>query len=139
MQLEVFALCDAATDQMGKLNILGAFDRVGGELPMVLPQCAVVLRIRWDRVDAGNHTLLLQFQDLRGIPLVPPLESQIGVPSMPAQLDSHAVNLVLNMQRLHVEREGKYVVMLRIDNIEIARIPLYVEDATPKEPNPHKQ
>ena len=28
MNIEAFLLCDAATDQQGKLNILGAFDNL---------------------------------------------------------------------------------------------------------------
>ena len=28
MEVEAFLLCDCATDQQGKLNILGAFDRL---------------------------------------------------------------------------------------------------------------
>ena len=30
MKVEVFALCDAATESQGKLNILGTFDRLSG-------------------------------------------------------------------------------------------------------------
>jgi hypothetical protein len=136
MRVEIAAICDAATDQGGKLNILGAFDRIGGELPMVMPQCATAFRIRWDREDAGEHSLSLLFEDLRGAPLLPPLESKIGVPSMPPELDSHAINLVLNLQRLRVEHEGKYQMILRVDGKEVAVLPLWVQDLTPHEPNP---
>jgi len=42
MNIEIIALCDAATDQQGKLNILGAFDTVFTKsLPTVHTQCAV--------------------------------------------------------------------------------------------------
>lgn len=136
MNVEIFCLCDAATDQAGRLNILGAFDRVGGSMPLVLPQCAAAIRIRWNRSDAGEHTLLLDCQDLRGIPLLPPLESKLQVPPMPDGMDSHAMNLVLNLQRLRIDREGKYIMRLRINNQELGAIPLYAMDTTPREPNP---
>jgi len=42
MDVEIFALCDAATDSGGKLNILGAFDRVSTrQFPAVHPPCAL--------------------------------------------------------------------------------------------------
>lgn len=136
MNIEILALCDAATDQAGKLNILGAFDRVGGALPMVLPQCSVALRIRWMRADVGEHRLSISFGDQRGIPLVPPLDSGIHVPEMPPEIDSHAVNMVLNFQRLRVDRAGSYLLTVKVDDFEIASLPLFVQDTTPKEPNP---
>jgi hypothetical protein len=34
MIVEIAALCDAATDQGGRLNILGAFDRIIAPLPL---------------------------------------------------------------------------------------------------------
>jgi len=136
MRVEIAALCDAATDQAGKLNLLGAFDRMGGQLPLVIQQCAAAFRIRWDRLDAGEHVLVLSLRDTRGIPLVPPLESKIQVPEMPPHIESHAINLVLNLQRLRVDREGKYLMILTIDGVEFAMLPLWVDDLTPREPNP---
>jgi len=36
MRLEVFSLCDAATSEKGKLNILGAFDTIWvSKIPLV--------------------------------------------------------------------------------------------------------
>ena len=44
MNIEVFSLCDAATNDRGKLNILGAFDTIGlVKLPGVHLQCSVAL------------------------------------------------------------------------------------------------
>ena len=138
MLIEIAALCDAATDQGGKLNLLGAFDRIGGPLPMVFPQCAAVFRIRWLRQDSGEHVMTLLFQDLRGIPLVPPLESKITVPPMPSEIDSHAINLMLNLQRLRIEHEGQYQLIFRVDGVDQTVLPLWVKDTTPHEPNPVK-
>jgi hypothetical protein len=42
MNIQVAVLCDAATDDNGKLNLLGAFDTIyARELPAIHPQCAV--------------------------------------------------------------------------------------------------
>ena len=38
MKVEIFALCDAATESQGKLNLLGTFDQlVAGSVPVVHP------------------------------------------------------------------------------------------------------
>ena len=50
MTIQVAVLCDAATDESGKLNLLGAFDTIyTQQLPAVHPQCSVRLAEReWD-------------------------------------------------------------------------------------------
>jgi hypothetical protein len=136
MNVEIAALCDAATDQAGKLNLLGTFDRLHANLPLVLPQCAAAFRIRYLRSEAGEHTLTLHLEDLQGNALIPPLDSHVMFPPMQGGYDSQAVNLVLNMQRLRIDRAGKYMLRLRIDLIEAVSLPLWMEDVTPKEPNP---
>lgn len=136
MFVEMIALCDAATDHGGRLNLLGVFDRVGGALPIVLPQCAVVARVRWDREDAGEHQVGIQLVDESGKQLIPPLDSKLNVPPMPPELDSHAVNMILNLQRLHIEKAGVYKLTMTINNEVMAKVPLFVQDTTPREPNP---
>ena len=56
MKVEVFALCDAATESQGKLNLLGTFDRlVAKQLPVVHPACAVAIRLRFDTMEVAAH------------------------------------------------------------------------------------
>jgi len=110
---------------------------MGGALPMVIPQCAAAFRMRWDRADVGEHVLNLLFQDMRGIPLLPSLESKLNVPPMPPELESHAINLVLNLQRIRIEKEGQYQLIFRVDGLDQVVLPFWVQDLTPKEPNPH--
>jgi len=58
MNIELFVLCDAATDQQGKLNILGAFDSLWAQkVPVSHPQCAVALRIRFSKIEEGEHNI----------------------------------------------------------------------------------
>lgn len=136
MIIEVAALCDAATDQNGKLNLLGTFDRLHASVPFVLPQCAAAFRIRYSRSEAGEHSLALELEDLNGNSLVPPIDSRVFFPPVHPSFDSQTVNLVLNMQRLRIEVPGKYILRLRINQIEAMSLPLWMEDETPREPNP---
>lgn len=136
MIVEIAALCDAATDQAGRLNILGAFDRFVGPLPLIYPQCSAVFRIRYQRSEATMHSFKLTISSLSEKNLIPPLESEIPFPSLGEHIESGVINMILNMQRLHIEEEGKYLLRLRVDQIEVSLLPIFVKDTTPHEPNP---
>ena len=72
MRVEAFRLCDAATVQGGKLNVLGAFDTVYfPTVPAVYPACAIALRIRWERIEEGDHSLRITIVDADGKRLGP--------------------------------------------------------------------
>jgi len=67
MQLEIFTLCDAATEHAGKLNIIGTFDVLRGlEAPFAHPQCAIAGRLRFEQIEEGNHRVSLTFADEDG-------------------------------------------------------------------------
>ena len=54
MNIQVAVLCDAATDDNGKLNLLGAFDTIyTQQLPAVHPQCSIALRVTFASADEG--------------------------------------------------------------------------------------
>jgi hypothetical protein len=80
MEVEAFILCDCATDQQGKLNILGAFDRLyARKIPAVHPACAVAVRLRFSKIEEGDHTIRINFIDADGNPAGPVLERNISV------------------------------------------------------------
>ena len=129
MNIEIASICDAATANGagGRLNILGAFDRVfPAQFPFVIPQCAAAFRIRYMRAEAGPHKLSLSIEDVCGHPIVPVMESNIPFEQVATGLDTAAINLVLNMQRLQIARPDKYIVRLLIDGEELAYLPLYI-------------
>lgn len=129
MNIEIAAICDAATanGMGGRLNILGAFDRVfAPQFPLVIPQCSAAFRIRYQRAEAGLHDLSLVFEDVIGNAIVPPMKSKVPLEPVAQGFDTAAVNLVLNLQRLPIKRADKYIIRLTIDNDELVSIPLYV-------------
>ena len=128
MNIEIAAICDAATanDVGGRLNILGAFDRIFAKFPLVIPQCSAAFRLRYQRSEAGTHQLSLSIEDVVGHAIVPPMQSEIDLMPVVQGFDTAAVNMVLNMQRLQFKRPDKYIVRLVVDNEELATLPLYI-------------
>ena len=63
MKTEIAAICDAATDQGGKLNMLGVFDYIEANLPVVIPRCSIVFRIRYARSEIGKHQLRVTLEN----------------------------------------------------------------------------
>jgi len=128
MNIEAFLLCDAATDQQGKLNVLGAFDTIWTKkLPAIHPACSVVTRIRFAKIEDGNHSVKIQIIDQDGRNIGPKLEGNISVQTRP-ELDSSVANLVLNIQGLKFEKYGQYRIDLAIDNQVKGFLPLHVRE-----------
>jgi hypothetical protein len=129
MDVEAFLLCDAATDQQGKLNVLGAFDTVfAKEVPVVHPACAVAARIRFSKVEQGEHTVRICVIDQDGKEVVPKLDGKISV-RVAQDVGSAVVNLVLNFQRLKLPAYGEYSIDLAIDGQQKASLPFFVRSA----------
>jgi hypothetical protein len=135
MNIEAFLLCDAATDSNGKLNVLGAFDSFFlSDVPAVHPHCAVVLRLRMERAEAGEHTITLHLIDEDGKHVMQPLEGRLRV--MPSQSTTATSNLILNMQGLKLTRFGEMAFHLQIDGKPVGSLPLYIRQVqAPPRPN----
>jgi len=128
MNIEAFLLCDAATEQQGKLNILGAFDNIyARNMPTQHRVCSFAARLRFDKIEAGNHTVRIQIIDYDGRNIGPKLEGKIFV-QVADDADSSAVNLVLNIHGLKFERYGIYRIDLAIDGDIKASLPLRVRE-----------
>lgn len=128
MKIEVFALCDAATDNHGKLNILGTFDQIYAvKVPITHPSCAIALRIRFDKMEEGLHRIKLQLVNPDGVPVLNPMEGDVN-PRMAADVESVAVNMILNFQRIKFDAFADYQVNLTIDDAAMASLPLRVRE-----------
>jgi len=126
MNIEIYSLCDAATNDFGKLNVLGAFDTIWARnMPVTHPHCAVALRIRFDSIEKGEHKIAVNFVDLDGKNIIPPMNGAINV-SFPDTQRSGSANLVLNIQGLKLEKYGEYSIDLAIDGRREGALPLLV-------------
>jgi hypothetical protein len=128
MKIEMFSLCDAATDNRGKLNILGTFDQIYAvKMPVVHPACAIALRMRFDKMEEGIHKVNIQLVDPDGHPVFKPMEGEVH-PRMAPDVDSVAVNLILNFQHVKFESFADYQINLTVDDEAIASLPLRVRE-----------
>jgi hypothetical protein len=134
MDIQIAILCDAATDNNGKLNILGTFDTIcTAQLPAVHPQCSIALRMTFNKVEEGPHNVNLNFVDEDGHPLIPSL------PSIPLEVvvpdDSIFVsrNFIVNIQHLKFDKPGLYSVDIAMDGRQVGSIPLLVKHLPTKQ------
>ena len=139
MNIDVFVLCDAATEMAGKMNILGTFDTITATaLPAVHPHCALALRMRFSRIEEGQHNVRINITDEDGHLVIPSLEGNIAI-KFGASDQTAVTNLVLNIDRLKFDRAGEYSIDLAIDGRLEKSLPLYLrlreKPAPPPEAN----
>jgi Family of unknown function (DUF6941) len=123
----VAILCDAATDENGKLNLLGAFDTIyAQQLPAIHPQCAVALRVTFAAGDEGQRKLSLNFINADGRPVMPPMEIPVAI-VMPEDVHFVTRNFIVSIQQLKFVEAGLYSVDVLLDGQPLASIPLQVK------------
>jgi hypothetical protein len=127
MVIELFSICDAATSEAGKLNILGAFDMMWvKKLPSTYPQCTIAMRIRFFSHEIGKHHMRLNILDPESVPVIKPLKGDIDVVIPPGQ-SSGSVNLILNIQKLVIENLGVHSIEFTMGDEMYQSIPLFVK------------
>ncbi len=127
MTVQLATLCDSASDYTGKLCILGAFDTLcSREFPVAHPHCSLVIRIMFEPADAGQHTFFIRCFDPAGQECLPPFKPEIEV-SFPSSFVPFVTrNIVLNLQRLRIEKQGIYRWVLERAGTVLFTIPLRV-------------
>src|SRR5947208_12832259 len=100
MRVEIFTLCDAATnDAGGKLNILGSFDRLmAPQAPVTHAQCALALKLRFERVEEGQKRIRISFVNSDGASVMPNVDTQTNV-QFGGNESTATASLVLNIQQ----------------------------------------
>jgi hypothetical protein len=127
MNIQVAVLCDAATEDNGKLNLLGAFDTIyAPQLPAVHPQCAVAMRVTFMSGDEGERKLKLNFVNADGRAIMPPIEIPVSV-VLPDDVHFVTRNFIVNFQNLQFNEAGLYSVDVRLEDKSQGNIPLSVK------------
>ncbi len=126
MKIEIFAICDAATDYGGRLNILGAFEGIASpQEPVIGERCSVATRMRFSSAEEGEHSISVRFIDQDGAAVIPEMNANFPV-KMPPGRESMALNLVLNIARIQFNRFGEYEINLFVDGEQKGSLPLTI-------------
>lgn len=135
MNIQVAVLCDAATDDNGKLNLLGAFDTIqAAQMPAVHPQCAVALRVTFFSSDEGKHNFKLNFVDADGHSIMPDFPVIPFEMTLPDDIHFGTRNFLFNFQQLRFDEPGLYSIDISLDDQPAASIPLLVKHTQPSTP-----
>jgi hypothetical protein len=127
MFVEIFALCDAATSENGKLNILGAFDTIWvKQFPAVYPHCTLAIRLRFLGAEQGDHKVSVRFIDADGKNVLPPASGPLKI-SLPEGALSVSTNIILNIQSISLPAPGDFSLELSVDDHSITSLPLSVK------------
>jgi hypothetical protein len=134
MNIQVAVLCDAATDDHGKLNLLGAFDTIyTPQLPAVHPQCSIALRLTFGQEEEGSHALRLNFVNADGGSVMPGIDIPVEV-LLPEDSHFGTRNFIVNIQQLKFDTPGLYAIELQLDSKPQFSIPLLVKHNPPIAP-----
>lgn len=133
MDIQIAILCDAATDNNGKLNILGTFDTIcTAQLPAVHPQCSIALRMTFSKVEEGQHKVKMNFVDEDGRLVMPSIDIPIEV-AVPDDSIFVSRNFIVNIQHLKFEKPGLYSIDIAMDGRQVGSIPLLVKHLPAKQ------
>jgi hypothetical protein len=133
MDMQIAILCDAATDNSGKLNILGTFDTIyTTQLPAIHPQCSIALRMSFGREEEGAHKVRLMFVDEDGKPVMPNIDMAVDV-KVPDDTIFVSRNFIVNIHQLKFDRPGLYSVDIAMDGRQVGSISLLVKQMPGKE------
>jgi hypothetical protein len=136
MRIEIIAICDAATESQGKLNLLGAFANIWtAQVPVTHPHCSIAMRVRFFEGEEGSHAFSLTFADSDGKDVIPPLTGNLDV-AMMGDAGSAVANLILNLNNLLIHQYGEYTIDAVIDGHHLASLPLYIQRPAGSGPAP---
>lgn len=133
MDMQIAILCDAATDNSGKLNILGTFDTIyTTQLPAIHPQCSIALRMAFSKAEEGAHKVRLTFMDEDGKPVMPNIDMSVDV-KVPDDTIFVSRNFIVNIHQLKFERPGLYSVDISMEGRQVGSISLLVKQLPSKQ------
>jgi hypothetical protein len=126
MDVEIFSLCDAATVSGGKLNILGAFDSIRvASVPATLRSCAIAIRLRFNRTEAGTKAWQVRVLDSNGEQVLLQMNANVAVPIPAQEIPSATIQIVVEIRPLKLPRLGAYRIDLLLDGQVVKSLPLF--------------
>lgn len=131
MIIEMFCLCDAATDNAGKLNILGAYDTLfSATYPAKVASLIYAIRLRLSADESGEHRLQINCINYDGKSIVAPFSAVVNA-DLPSGSDAMAFNVIIVASNVVIPAPGKHRIDLLIDGRTSASLPLLAKTVSP--------
>lgn len=126
MELLVATLCDAAVENQGKLNVLGAFDAIIAQSFPARFSCNLALRFSFNTADRGDHKFSIVLID-ESDPVEPnePQEADMQV-NMPDGATGYSTQNLIKPLQGTIAKAGTYHFSIRLDGKVLVRVPLRV-------------
>jgi hypothetical protein len=131
MIIEIFTLADYAADgPPGKLTIVGTFDTYFcQQVPLIIPNCSVALRIRFANSEAGNHDIKIKFRGPKPLD-IPDFDGKLQVFANP-NADYSTSNLVINLSNAKISSFGKHTIELWVNGEFESGLSLHIVKVDP--------
>ena len=126
LRVEIFALCDGATEHDGRLSLLGTYDVIHvSHFPVLLPLVTVVLRLRFWPQESRMHRFRFVLTAPDGATLADSLDVTGQLRSV-CEERSAACNLITQFPNVRIERQGEYSFDFYLDGRLEARLPFCI-------------
>lgn len=126
LRIEMFAICEAATNQNGRLTVVGAFEALSLPcVPYVLPTITVAIRLRFWPGEEGRAAVRIVVTDPDGQAISQVMEGQGKNPAFSSER-SQASNIIVQIHELQIPEAGEYSVDFYLNDQLEGRLPLCV-------------
>lgn len=126
LRVEIFALCDGATEHDGRLSLLGTYDVIqASHFPFVLPLVTVVLRLRFWPQESRMHHFRFVLTAPDGATVADSLDITAQLRSG-CEERSAACNLITQFPNAQIEGPGEYSFDFYLDGRMEARLPFCI-------------
>lgn len=129
VDVEIFAMCRAATADGGTINLLGTFDVIlGDSLPLTKRGCAFAALLRFGRDEVGSHEIRLSLEDesgehRNGETLIRTIDASFQKHS---DLPSFKYPFIADNIEIGFQEFGDYKMALFVDGKKVASRPIFV-------------
>jgi len=126
LRMEMFTLCDGASEQGGRLSLIGTYEAIhAAGFPCVLPQVTVVLRIRFWPQEGNLHLFRLVLTNPDGKPLGVLVDATATLPPF-IEDRSTVFNIIAHLQHVGIEEPGEHTLDFYLDDKMAGRLPVNV-------------
>jgi hypothetical protein len=131
MNIEIFALCDAANESAGKISLLGVFDQANAPSePFKLPPFCIVGRFRFSSAESGQKKIIVNIIDQDGKTVLPDVALNVSAQA-PDDTMSSTCQILVNIPQLQLPHFGEYAIRLVVDGRQERTTPLYAKKLPP--------